>query len=388
MKIYNHDIQTSTQETVGGTHLYLGRVLGLSETTDIVQIHPALQPEWEGIVAHYARIGLRHSQTVLWSLSPAHWQTYADYEPSVYFFGDAICDRSAHAQFYRHLDQRWFDAVAYINAKNNFIELAQQLGIPVPKTACFNHTAAAWQLDRFTYPCYLKPSVSDSGFGILHCQDARQLAAALMEWSDPMPFQVQAEVPSSTFINLQYQVSDQGVDRLLASEQILNGCVHGGNRYPTIHQPWSLFDPMAEWLADRGMKGLFAFDAAVVDGEEPHYVAIECNPRFNGSSYPTLIAQKMGIPQWSSQTYTTDYRSLADLELDGLEFNPETGTGIILINWGTILVGKVSVLLAGSPTQQAALGQELQNRLVDTKPLQTLPYSTFGIREPASISGA
>ncbi|WP_299485051.1 ATP-grasp domain-containing protein [Acaryochloris sp. IP29b_bin.137] len=387
MKIYNHDIRTSTHETSGGTHLYSGRALGLSEPTDIIQIHPALKPEWDSIAAHYARIGLRHSHNVLWSLSLAHLQTYADYEPSVYFFGDAVCDHSPCAQFYRDIDQRWFDVVTYINAKNNFIELAQRLGLPVPATACFNRSAAVGQLERFTYPCYLKPSVSDSGFGILYCQDARQLAAALMEWSDPVPFQIQAEAPSATFINLQYQVTENGIERLLVSEQILNGCVHGGNRYPTAHQPWSYFDPLAQWLAEQGMKGLFAFDAAVVDGAEHPYLAIECNPRFNGSSYPTLIAQKLGILQWSSETLMTDYHSLADLELRDLEFNPDLGTGIILINWGTILVGKISVLLAGTTVQQAALRTELQNQLMDSEQLRPLNPRDYITKELAKISG-
>lgn len=386
MKIYNHDIRTSTYETIGGTHLYSGRVLGLSDSADIVQIHPALKPEWEGISAHYARVGLYHSQNVLWSLSLKYLQTYSDYEPSMYFFGDAVCDHSTHTQLYRAMDQRWFDVVAFINAKNNFIELAQTLGLPIPDTTCFNHIAPVQHLDRFSYPCYLKPSVSDSGFGIVRCQDARQLAAALMAWHNQTPFQVQAEVPSSTFINLQYQITNDGVERLLASEQILNGCVHGGNRYPTIHQPWSLFDPMAEWLAAQGMKGLFAFDAAVVDGLENPYLAIECNPRFNGSSYPTLIAQKLGISQWSSETFMTDYRSLADLDLKGLEFNPDVGTGIILINWGTILVGKMSVLLAGTTAQRAALRQELQHRLM-AQPRQSPTFQSYATKVPVEILG-
>ncbi|WP_299410034.1 ATP-grasp domain-containing protein [Acaryochloris sp. IP29b_bin.148] len=378
MKIYNHDIQKSTHETIGGTHLYSGRVLGLSDTTDIVQIHPALKLEWNSISAHYARIGLSHSQNVLWNVSLKSLQTYSDYEPSVYFFGDAVCEHSSYAQLYRAMDPRWFEIVAFINAKNNFIGLAESLGVSVPATTCFNHTAAVQRLDQWTYPCYLKPSVSDSGFGIVRCKDSRQLAAALMEWRDSIPFQVQAEVTSSTFINLQYQVTDHGMERLLASEQILHGCAHGGNRYPTLHQPWSLFDPIAEWMADQGMKGVFAFDAAVVDGaEQPQYLAIECNPRFNGSSYPTLMAQKLNIEQWSSETFVTPYRSLADLDLSGLEFSPQSGTGIILINWGTILVGKISVLLAGTTEQQNELRQRLTTRLMDPQGISMPVYQTL-----------
>lgn len=385
MKIFNHDIQTSTHEAVGGTHLYSGRVLGLSEPDDIVQIHPALKSEWQAICDHYLQIGLSHSQNVVWNLSLEHLQTCEDYEPSVYLFGDAVHPNSAHAQLYRAMDASWFKVVEFINSKNNFMHLAQMLNMAVPPTACFHSSDGMQSLDELTYPCYFKPSVSDSGFGIVRCTDPRQLAATLLELGNQIPFQVQTEVATSTFINLQYQITDHGVRHLLTTEQILNGCVHGGNRYPTLHQPWSLFDPMAEWLAQQGMKGLFAFDAAVVQtGQTVEYLAIECNPRFNGSSYPTLIAEKLNIPQWSSETLETHHHSLADIDLQGLEFNPQTGTGIIVINWGTVLVGKISVLLAGTTQQQAELKQHLQQRLVDPKQL-SISRQALTDREPARI---
>ncbi|MEO1300402.1 MAG: hypothetical protein AAFW75_32470, partial [Cyanobacteria bacterium J06636_16] len=79
--------------------------------------------------------------------------------------------------------------------------------------------------------------------------------------------------------------------------------------------------------------------------------------------YPTLIAHKLGIPEWSSTTYQTEQRSLQDFELSDLAFNPTTGEGVILINWGTIKAGKMSVLLAGSPAKQTAFGEKLQSRL-------------------------
>lgn len=384
MKIFNHDIQTSTHEAVGGTHLYSGRVLGLSEPDDVVQLHPALKSEWEAICAHYLRIGLSHSQNVVWSLSLEHLQVCSDYAPSVYLFGDAVNSNSTYAQIFRAMDEQWFKVVEFINSKNNFIQLARDLKMAVPPTTCFHSSTAVRTLDGFAYPCYVKPSVSDSGFGIVRCTEPRQLEAALLELSDQIPFQVQAEVATSTFINLQYQITDNGLRHLLASEQILNGCVHGGNRYPTTHQPWSLFDPMAEWMADQGMKGLFAFDAAVVDGaEQAKYLAIECNPRFNGSSYPTLIAEKLKIPQWSSETFLTSYHSLADLDLNGLEYDPQSGKGIILINWGTVLVGKLSVLLAGTAEQQAELRASLQHRLTDPMRLFLPKDPKFANCEPA-----
>ncbi len=96
---------------------------------------------------------------------------------------------------------------------------------------------------------------------------------------------------------------------------------------------------------------------------EPSYYAIECNPRFNGASYPTGIAKKLNIASWASENFNTRYTSLKDIELSGLEFAPQTSTGVILVNWGSVLVGKLSILLAGSIEQQNELKTLLKKRL-------------------------
>ena len=70
------------------------------------------------------------------------------------------------------------------------------------------------------------------------------------------------------------------------------------------------------------------------------YPAIECNPRYNGASNPTAVAQKLNIEQWLARTFKTDRRSLEDVDLSGLAYNPAIGEGIIMINWGPTLVGK------------------------------------------------
>jgi len=117
-------------------------------------------------------------------------------------------------------------------------------------------------------------------------------------------------------------------------------------------------------MAQRGMKDVFAFDVAVVEkGEQTRYLAIECNPRFNGASYPTGIANKLKLKSWSHETFMTQYRSLYQLDLSGIEFNPQNDTGVVLVNWGSILVGKIGVLLAGAIEKQHELRAILKQRL-------------------------
>ncbi|MBE9168082.1 ATP-grasp domain-containing protein [Pleurocapsales cyanobacterium LEGE 06147] len=364
-RIFNHDIMHCTHDAVVGNYLYCGRVLGMTEPEDLIQLHPDLQPEWKAIAAHYEHIGLSHSQNPIWDVSFTRLRDYPDYEVSVFIFGDAVHQASSDDyDWFRSRNRDWEDVVEFINSKNNFIRLANELGVSVPKTLCLNNKNELKDYCQIPYPCYLKPAVSVDGVGISRCENEQQLMEALETMDDNLPLQFQEEVFTSQFLNLQYFVTEKGAELLAATEQILNGYAHMGNRYPTVHQPWALVQPMADWMAQKGMRDIFAFDVAVVEGEsEPRYLAIECNPRFNGASYPTGIAKKLKIDSWASETFLTKYRSLDDLDLKDIEFNPVTGTGVILVNWGCILVGKLGVLLAGSLEQQQELKELLKQRL-------------------------
>jgi hypothetical protein len=112
------------------------------------------------------------------------------------------------------------------------------------------------------------------------------------------------------------------------------------------------------------MKGIFAFDVAVVDDNgRIDYRLIECNPSFNGASYPTWVAKKLEVKEWTAEAFSTTKRSLKDLDLSGIEYCPQKGSGIVLVNWGPILEGKISVLLIGKHTEQDVLRDELLKRL-------------------------
>lgn len=363
MKIFNHDIMMSTLDASGGIHLFSGRAVGLSSPGDKVQLHPDLASDWPALQAHYSRLGLEHSHDITWTVDFEQLAQQPSDEISVYFFGHAFEHDQHCAQLLRQLDSDWYQVVQFMNSKNNFMELAHQLGVPVPATECFKHRGELGNLEAFSYPCYVKLAVSDHGVGIVRCENSTDLLYAVEQFPKGKPFQIQSEIQAAAFLNLQYRVTPQGLERALVSEQILDGCVHGGNRYPTLHQPWHVVDPMAQWMCEQGMKGTFGFDVAVVDAPEgPLYLAIECNPRYNGSSYPTEMAERLDVEAWCSETLHVDYRQLADLNLEGLEFDPVTKTGIVLVNWGTIQAGKLTVLLAGSPEQQADLSHRMRRQ--------------------------
>jgi hypothetical protein len=356
--VINHDIMNCTADGVAGNHLYSGRALGLSEPWDIIQLHPELKPMWNDISEHYSRIGLSHSKNVLWDIDLKKLGSYIGHQPSVFFYGP---DESKYWG-----DHYWLESVEYINSKNNFIYLADELGVDVPETHCFESKLEIDSnvLSEIVFPCYVKAAVSVSGVGIYRCENEDSLTDSLEHFHELVPLQIQEEVNTDIFLNLQYRVIGNDVVRLAASEQILSGFAHQGNRFPASHEPWSLVDPMAHWLHDRGMKGIFAFDIAVIQTDRGlRFKAIECNPRFNGASYPSVIAQKMDIPEWSAVTMKTRHRRLSDIDLREIEFDMKTGEGAIIVNWGTVLTGKLVVMMAGSRPYQDALSEELAERL-------------------------
>ena len=356
--IINHDIMGCTADGVVGNHLYSGRALGISEPWDIIQLHPDLHPLWTVINDHYYRIGLSHTENVLWELDLRQLGAHAGYQPSVFYYGPRECS------YWGDFD--WLHTVEYIKSKNNFMALAGELGVDVPATLCFDKVT---DIDRDVmretgFPCYLKAAVSVSGVGIYRCEDRAALTAAMRQFDEEAPVQLQEEIVTDTFLNLQYEVSGNDVVRLAASEQLLDGFVHHGNRVPASHEPWGAVDVMANWLKDHGIKGIFAFDVAVVQTDTGlRFPVIECNPRYNGASYPTLIAQKLGIREWCAIGLSTKYRTLSDIDLGDIEFDSNTGEGAIIVNWGTVLEGRLVILMAGSPEYQEALAVELEARL-------------------------
>ncbi|MGF1458619.1 MAG: ATP-grasp domain-containing protein [Leptolyngbyaceae cyanobacterium] len=364
MKIFNHDITLYTHDHSPGIELYSGRALGATMPEDTIQLAQELANDWDAIATHYDQVGLKHSHNVIWDVSFEVIDQFPDHGISVYFFGDVINPQETYRQLFDQWNRDRRQLVEFVNSKNNFIQLSEELGIPVPKTLRFKNLAAAQASDEVMFPCFVKPAVSDHGVGIVRCADASALDAAWAQLDPDAQLQIQAEVQASTFLNLQYQIVDGVAQPLLVSEQILEGCRHKGNRYPASHEPWEKVAAFADWMSDRGMQDIFAVDVAVVsEASGVRYVAIECNPRFNGSSYPTLVAKRLHIPAWSNVDFSTELQSLKDLDLKDLAYDAATGKGVIVINWGTIQVGKIGVLIAGSPTEQTEFELELRHRL-------------------------
>ncbi len=261
-RIFNHDILSCTHEGVAGNHLYSGRVLGLTEANDIIQIHPFLKREWDGITAHYDRIGLSYTRDAIWDVSLNRFDEHSDLNESVFFFGPS--ENKARS------DHNRYRVVEYINDKNNFTALASHLRLDITQARCFHGKQWFAGIEHFYFPCYVKAAVSvaGKGKGIYRCENQEQVIQSLSYFDEDVPLQVQNEIKTDVFLNMQYEATEEGVERLVVTEQILEGYVHQGNRYPACHGPWDSVEPMAQWLWEKGIRGIFAFDVGVVEAPD------------------------------------------------------------------------------------------------------------------------
>lgn len=363
-RVVNHDLAdcSSPDELarILGVYKYPGRVLGSTGPHDVVFLNIALKRPYEEFIRdHYRRIGLEHSENIIWDDDFAGLRDYPDHKLSVFFFG-----KKAHAVC---PDKKWYDITEKMNSKNEFIKMAKSLKIPVPKTDCFDTkedvSDSFFDIDR--YPCFLKMSVSASGAGVIKCHGPQELFRHIKNLPSGVPFQVQENIYTNVFINLQYEVVDRngifGLKRLAMSEQILDGNEHVGNITNFDHmEAWAYTDGMAQKIYESGMQGVFAFDLAVVpDG----YLLIECNPRYNGSTYPTKIAQKLGVSTWMSKNFKTAYRSYQDIDITRIEYDPRKKSGVVFLNWGCIDDGKIGVMLIGTESEMNMLEQRLHRIL-------------------------
>lgn len=357
MKIVNHDIRTSGPTWLGLSRLYSSRALCITEPEDIIQLPADLRSQWPTIQSHYESAGLSFTREVVWDLRLERTKDYPDYKLSAFFFGER-----------EHLfrpDARRRQITEFLNSKNNLVAYARVMGILVPETHCFDRISdVKANANELSYPCYLKPATAMSGIGISRCASPNELRKEFSKFQPDIPLQIQNEINADRFLSFQYLVNDGHMERLLISEQIIDDNVYNGNRVPAYSEPWYVLDALAERVIAQGMQEIFAFDVAVANdaGAEQFYL-LECNPRFTAASYPTIVAQKIHATQWSTATVQTVQHDLRVIDFADLAYDPVKRDGVILINWGTILHGKLMIMLVGTEERQEELLDEFKLRV-------------------------
>lgn len=355
---YYHELfeitETHQLGKVPGVLNYPGRVLGATNRDDAIILPSALKGDWDAIQSHYSAIGLHPTQDVIWDGGYEDLRNLPRDKFSVFMYGDR-----AHAV---NPDARRLNAVKMANSKNRLMQLCAALEVSTPATRCFD-TAEQLRHEEVAFPVFLKADVSASGMGVYRCEDASELGRCLSEMG-ARPFQLQQEISGDrvTFLNVQFWGNPSGYPEIVeTTEQVLDGCVHIGNRCPTKFSPMDSVKKLAHHLVVDGLVDIFAFDVAAVENKDSvSFQVLECNPRWNGASYPTMIAQKLDIQNsWSSRYLKPTMPSLADIRLNGLAFNKKRGSGVIFVNWGCVASGKLGVMVVGNDYEQNLAYKEL-----------------------------
>ena len=358
-KIYNHAVYPhpgATSDGLWASDFAAGQALGLTSPQDTIHLPPPLRPEWPVIVDHYKKIGLPHTHHVFWTTKLTDMEKYALKDVSITHFNRQRLTETS--------PPTWSESVKFISIKNNVVQLAQMLQIPIPTTLCFVNKSYVRHLDRMPYPCVVKTAADTPKSGDTVCSSPREILAILDRTEDNTPIQIQQRLPSLLNLSLQYEVYDGRLTQLDAIEQTDFASSSRGGRYPSRYTPWEYVEPMAQWLTDKGMEGVFSFDVSVSGSTiKPSFFMTDCNPGFNHLSYPAIIAKKLGIAHWISIQLKTRARSLRSVDLQDLEYNRKTGIGIVLVDWGNILNGEISLLIAGKPNTQQELLTATKARL-------------------------
>lgn len=348
--LWNHTLAGSykTLDGLPGVHLYPARALCLTHPGDVVQLPADLQDEFDWITEHYQAVGIDCTNCVEWDLSLNIGDHYPELDKAFWLYGPEADQGRNPARV---------QAVTQFNDKNWFIKWTKQHRLPVPETECFEHGQRP-NPRGLKYPLFVKGAVAASSEENFKCWNWAQALAAIAKI--PGDYQIQEFLRDAVaWLNVQYYGQGGQASFMTTTEQILDeGSVHAGNRYPTKFDPRRVTDPAAKLAVDLGLEDVFAFDVPVL--KNGRHLLLECNPRPNGATYPTVVAARLGIRQWISINLKTDRRSLHDADFGPTLFNG--ATGVVVINWGPIKEGKIQVLVAGNPNEQNRILGELAVR--------------------------
>jgi len=335
--VVNHDMRECNHEEelakILGVFLYPGRALCITNPEDIIQLHSDMQIGWSWMMEHYRRIGIECTDNVIWNDDFNVAKSHPELELSTFFFGESA--NRVRPDFRRLIITK------QMNQKNKLIQLAQRLQVVTPQTDIFDCKTdiELSRLDNYQYPCVLKISESVSGLGVVICHNKEELMFEIEKLNDSLPFQIQEYLDEAVFPSVQYFIGQDGHSMYITECcNFLEGSIHAGNWGGSSmpYRPSSVTHPIAVEMARQGMRGWFSFDTAFYQGR---YYVIECNPRYTGASYPYVAAKKLGADFWAMKSYKTSLKSLSQLDLGALEFDPKKKEGWALINWGPLAVG-------------------------------------------------
>lgn len=301
-----------------------------SNKKDVVVVHPddAYCVQW--LLEHHRKAGLVHGRHVIGDNHRLLDELPDNYGVMTYLYDDWALNFRPNAQRYVITEQ--------MRSKIKFTGFCQQLGITTPNSWGFISKKSCHDFAQFSYPCWFKPDLGFTGRGVTKVSSEVEMRSIMESVPGKMPFQIQAHLEQAVaFPNVTYFCHAGKAHRVMVTGQILagkSGQDHIGNYFADNDEfdgVWAITDDVANAMAVNGMEFIIGLDVAkcVASDGSIYYVMIECNPRPNGSSFPTKLVKRLLGSQtaspWLAVTVPTSCRSFSDLQLDDLIFNGREG---------------------------------------------------------------
>jgi len=351
-----------------GLYSYPARSFVASRPGDIFKVGLELRPAIEWLMDHYGRIGISHTTDIVYDYD-FFPDRYPDYRLSVFFFG-------VEANRIRPDEKRLF-ATKFFNSKNNVMKLAQAIGVRTPATEFFS---SAWDVDLGKYasrkfPLVAKISNSVSGLGFKKCCNVTDLISVL-EKIEKIPnkteWQIQEFLDGAKFLSAQWWIDEIGQSHFITGTcNFIEGEGNHAGNWSDTDIPHEGLEKFTSGIAMRGaqmgLRDWIGFDVAFYRGK---FYLIECNPRYTGAAYPFVAVQKLFGAEatkvfWAHKSYDVNRKSINEFSLNGAEYDPEKGTGWIVINPGPLTVGdgKIGALWIGKKENYEKEEDRLKNVL-------------------------
>lgn len=324
----------------GSDGLASGRPWCLTHRDDVITIPRGLRAHLPYVGDHYARIGLPVTQQIV-------WDTDAPVEVPSGMVPSALCTDNPQRTY--HLG---------IGDKNAFMRLCAKLVVVTPIT----YFSDKMEYLCLPFPFMYKRAIGGCGIGVVHCATPEDVHAAIREHGTY--YQLQEMLSATAWLTVQCITTRGTTQHLATTEQLLEGYSHVGDTFPTPYDVWSVIAPLAEHLAQCGVRDMLEFNVAVVPQAEGHaFLPVSCKRGMGSALYPTLLCYELGASAWSARTLYTTRRTFDGLDLTGIEYDCTRRCGIVLVNWGLIETGRLNVACYGTSDEQRDLYRLLEERL-------------------------
>ncbi len=351
-----------------GLYSYPVRSLSVSNPGNIFLLGEELKDAFFWLKRHYSRIGLACAEKAFYNdydFSLANEPELSNSKLSVFFYGpDAFKVRPNCARF---------RSTKLFNNKVKCFEVAWSLDCPTPITWQFSSKNQIQDCSDFLFPVAIKIGNSVSGLGFSVCRTREELEKTLDLVPENEDFQIQVFSKGAKFYSMQWWGSDNGIAIPITGtcNFIAGDANHlgnwGGVKIP--HKELVLFTAkIAHTAVTNGLRDWFSFDVMEHNGK---FYLLECNPRYTGAAYPfialtKLLGHKKALKVfWAHKTYPSSFKSINQLDLGELEYNPKKEEGWVAINPGPLSVGdgKISLLWTGPEEKYKKAEDDLQNIL-------------------------